>query len=341
MQLHIENISSINVLYILCLQVCEFTEQLGPQLEGLVDRSTGTPLDYFFMLFPVTQLQMLVAHTNSYATFCMAGDGPDAVWVDMTEGEMRAFLGINILMGIVHMPTTAMYWSSHVFFGNRRIQMVMTYNRFFTATQGISRVRSTVQGPPSDGYSTCHISEVLRIIPWCGSGWGHDRIYRTLVISTIRACKPIKRGINCWMLCDSRSGYLSNFEVYLSRNTANRDQGLAYNVVMSSEAIRLSRGTVSTNRKGFPAELKKPPWPTPTWPDAGALEGKGSKRPSTRKAHTKKANPKKAHFERVPKSPTFSYQTGPFIDILPESCSSVHDTLSETIIEDQGWRTPS
>jgi len=118
--------------------------------------------------------------------------------------------------------------------------------------------------------------------------------------------KPIKRGIKCWMLCDSRSGYLSNFEVYLGRNTTNRDQGLAYNVVMSSEARRQLHGTVSTNRKGFPAELKKPPWPTPTWPDAGAPEGKGSKRPSTRKAHTKKANPKKAHFERVPKSPTFN-----------------------------------
>jgi len=139
MHFHIENISSINVLYILCLQVCEFTEQPGPQLESLVDRPTATPLDYF-MLFPVTLLQMLVAHSNSYATFCMARDSPDAVWVDTTEGEMRAFLGINTLMGIVHMPTTAMYWSSHVFFGNRRIQMVMAYNRFFTASQGIWRV---------------------------------------------------------------------------------------------------------------------------------------------------------------------------------------------------------
>ena len=86
MQLHIENISSINVLYILCLQVCEFTEQPGPQLEGLVDRPTATPLDYFFMLFPVTLLQMLVAHSNSYAAFCMALDGPDAAWVDAKGG---------------------------------------------------------------------------------------------------------------------------------------------------------------------------------------------------------------------------------------------------------------
>lgn len=44
--------------------------------------------------------------------------------------------------------------------------------------------------------------------------------------------KPIKHGIKCWMLRDSHSGYPSNFEVYLGHNTANREQGLAYNTVM-------------------------------------------------------------------------------------------------------------
>ncbi|KAH3782835.1 hypothetical protein DPMN_160755 [Dreissena polymorpha] len=44
--------------------------------------------------------------------------------------------------------------------------------------------------------------------------------------------KPIKRGIKCWMLCDSRSGYLANFEVYLGLDSSNVEHGLAYNVVM-------------------------------------------------------------------------------------------------------------
>ena len=97
--------------------------------------------------------------------------------------------------------------------------------------------------------------------------------------------KPIKRGIKCWMLCDSISGYLSNFEVYLGRNTATREQGLGYNVVMRlTRFIRNSFrwvffdnfftglpliksllqnglygcGTVRCNRKGFPTILKKP-----------------------------------------------------------------------------------
>ncbi|KAH3845274.1 hypothetical protein DPMN_087549 [Dreissena polymorpha] len=95
----------------------EFTEQSGPQLEGKVDRATGSPLDNFFILFPVALLQLLVVHTNAYATFCMARDGPDTSWAEVTETEMRAFLGINILMGIVQMPTTDMYWSRDMFFG--------------------------------------------------------------------------------------------------------------------------------------------------------------------------------------------------------------------------------
>ncbi|XP_052219931.1 piggyBac transposable element-derived protein 4-like [Dreissena polymorpha] len=97
--------------------------------------------------------------------------------------------------------------------------------------------------------------------------------------------KPIKCGIKCWMHCDSRSGYLANFEVYLGRDRNNVEHGLAYNVVMRlARFIRntfrwvffnnfftglplvksllqnglYSCGTVRCNRKGFPQQLKKP-----------------------------------------------------------------------------------
>ncbi|KAH3782834.1 hypothetical protein DPMN_160754 [Dreissena polymorpha] len=108
----------------------EFTEQSGPQLEGKVDRATGTLLDYFFILFPLALLQLLVVHTNAYATFCMARDGPDSSWAEVTETEMGAFLSINILMGIVQMPMTDMYWSSDMFFELPGVQMTMTRNRY-------------------------------------------------------------------------------------------------------------------------------------------------------------------------------------------------------------------
>ncbi|XP_060571268.1 piggyBac transposable element-derived protein 4-like [Ruditapes philippinarum] len=38
--------------------------------------------------------------------------------------------------------------------------------------------------------------------------------------------KPIKRGMKIWMLCDSNSGFLSRFEVYLGRQDNRTEHGL-------------------------------------------------------------------------------------------------------------------
>ena len=43
---------------------------------------------------------------------------------------MRAFIGINILMGIQKMPSLDMYWSSDKFFRHAGVTGTMTCNRF-------------------------------------------------------------------------------------------------------------------------------------------------------------------------------------------------------------------
>ncbi|XP_053381991.1 piggyBac transposable element-derived protein 1-like [Mercenaria mercenaria] len=97
--------------------------------------------------------------------------------------------------------------------------------------------------------------------------------------------KPIKRGIKVWMACDSTSAYLFRFEVYLGRTGNQPEHGLGLRVVTTlSDHLQQSHrcvyfdnfftgvqlmedlldnglygcGTVRVNRKGFPAELKKP-----------------------------------------------------------------------------------
>ena len=48
----------------------------------------------------------------------------------ITRAELKAFIGINIIMGIVRLPNYALYWSNDEFFGNQGIKRVMTKNRF-------------------------------------------------------------------------------------------------------------------------------------------------------------------------------------------------------------------
>lgn len=81
-------------------QFNEFTERPGPFLPDEFDTATAGPLEFFWLMFPVHLLQRIVQHTNSYARWTMAQiNKVDPKWYDITKEELRAFLGISIMMG--------------------------------------------------------------------------------------------------------------------------------------------------------------------------------------------------------------------------------------------------
>lgn len=91
------------------MEVPEFIEPTGPTHHLPSD---ATPLQYFLLMFPLTLIQVIVDNTNLYARQSGAQG-----WVDTTIGEMKAFLGLQILMGIVQLPRYTMYWSSDKYIG--------------------------------------------------------------------------------------------------------------------------------------------------------------------------------------------------------------------------------
>ena len=120
-----------------------------------------------------------------------------------------------ILMGIVHMPTTAMYWSSEVFFGIRGIQMVMTYNRFCQVLRYFHASDRSLEPPRgSDQYDRLFkVRPVMDILLATFRKYyvlSRDvAVHEAMIGFTGRLsfwqympAKPIKRGIKCWMLCD-------------------------------------------------------------------------------------------------------------------------------------------
>ena len=51
-------------------------------------------------------------------------------WCDVTCHEIRAFLAINIVMGINHLPTLEAYWSTNPALGCEWISATMSKNRY-------------------------------------------------------------------------------------------------------------------------------------------------------------------------------------------------------------------
>ena len=96
--------------------------------------------------------------------------------------------------------------------------------------------------------------------------------------------KPVKWGIKVWSLCESATGYLYNFQIYIGAE-GQAEHGLSYRVVMdlcvclantfitvvfdnfytSCELLKnllirgiYACGTIRQNRKGLPQELRNP-----------------------------------------------------------------------------------
>ena len=111
--------------------MCDFQRQPGPKLPPDFDRNTASPLDFFWLLFHPAMFANMARHTNNYARWKQTTTGTtEDKWTETNELEMRAFVGMNILMGINKLPEYDMYWSSNSFLGNIGIQNIMTCNRF-------------------------------------------------------------------------------------------------------------------------------------------------------------------------------------------------------------------
>ncbi|KAL3171799.1 hypothetical protein MRX96_001441 [Rhipicephalus microplus] len=97
---------------------------LEPQYSSKLS-SSCTPSESFSLYFNDDVLEMIVLETNRYARQ-EARKG----WHDLTKGELKAYLGILILMSVNPAHHLYLYWSSDSFLNVKEISSVMTFKRF-------------------------------------------------------------------------------------------------------------------------------------------------------------------------------------------------------------------
>ena len=105
-------------------------------------------LDFFLLFFPAFLFEIMVTQTNLYARQKQQAR-PDPKWTPVVEEEMKAWLGMRFAMSILHLPQTAMYWSTDALFGNLPIKKVMTRDRFDKISQYF-HVNDSSQNLPRD-----------------------------------------------------------------------------------------------------------------------------------------------------------------------------------------------
>ena len=73
-------------------------------------------VDLFYSYFIEDIWALLVTKTNRYAQQNLSEKPNARVWMEVSVEEMKAFIGLLIVMGVVKLPRLAMYWqqSNHL-----------------------------------------------------------------------------------------------------------------------------------------------------------------------------------------------------------------------------------
>ncbi|CAK1602064.1 unnamed protein product [Parnassius mnemosyne] len=81
------------------------------------------PMDFFKFLFPSSAINLIVRESNLYADQITESNHNE-----VTEEDIRKFLGIIIYMSVVHLPTTRHYWKEGTYI--EKVASAMTCNKF-------------------------------------------------------------------------------------------------------------------------------------------------------------------------------------------------------------------
>ena len=221
-----------------------FEEELAGPVHHLPE--DATPLDFFSLLWVPSFFQLLADQTNLYARQRQV-QKPDIKWYPTTPEEMKAFLGINIIMGIDQKPALTHYWSTDPYLGNQGIQSVMPRERFEALTRYL-HLNDSEQMPDRDDPAYDPLYKIRPLIDTCQQNFrdryipgremsvdeGMIKYKGRLYFRQYMPKKPVKYGIKVWMAADSKTGYVCNYDIYLGKPlTSSRGEvGLATRVVV-------------------------------------------------------------------------------------------------------------
>ncbi|GBN36326.1 PiggyBac transposable element-derived protein 4 [Araneus ventricosus] len=214
-------------------------------------RQSDDPLDYFCLFFDDEVISFIAKETNSFAEehFSNLELTPSTralQWKDVTSEELKRFISLLILQGIVQKPTEKWFWSKRPilctpFFGNvmneKRYSLIMKFLHFQSSNDSedespsnnklkkIGKFHSMLMQRFQSTYIPKQdISIDESLIGYKGRlGW--------------KQYIPTKRsrfGVKLFQLCESESGYIWNSIIYTGKGTTFHEDYEDYGVSTKS-----------------------------------------------------------------------------------------------------------
>ena len=208
-----------------------------------------TELDLFYRYFTPEVWNLLVTETNRYAAANLTdpSNKPHArKWWDVTVDEIKSFIGLLILMGILRLPRLDMYWqTSNFYIATFGISQVMTRERFEQIYRFLHLANNDDQDDdPANRDKLLKIRQFADLL--AASFQGNYVPHSTVTIDEAMIPfkgrlsfkqymkdKPTKRGIKVFVLSDATNGYMYRFQIYAGRSMDRAvEVGLCSRVVL-------------------------------------------------------------------------------------------------------------
>ncbi|XP_049774068.1 piggyBac transposable element-derived protein 4-like [Schistocerca cancellata] len=177
-------------------------------------------------------MQQICFQTNLYAKLKNS-----AQWRELTVQELKAFLGMIIVMGIHQLPEAAIYWSSDPYLNVNAVSNVMTLARYKKIMENLHcndnlfqpatndpgydklyKIRPLISALNKNCLKVYHPSTSLAVDESVVAFKGRTSLKQYMPM------KPVKRGYKIWCLADVNTGFISNFDVYTGKSAASRGE---------------------------------------------------------------------------------------------------------------------
>ena len=268
-----------------------FTEVPGPRR---IPPSVKEPVDYFLLFFNLNLVSHIVAQTNLYYRQNLAANANLASFTDVCDEELLAYFGVIIAMGMYKLPKLSDYWKTTGIGAMPWFRSVFSKNRFLAISKYLHINDNTKR--PEQGQLGHKLFHVQPVIDWLVRAFQSQytpsqqlSVDEQMVGTRCRISflqympkKPKKFGIKIWTLCEAKTGYCCNFQIYTGKSESEQECGLAYRVVFdllqpflnkwyqvffdnffsSTKLVAdlekqntLACGTLRSNRKNLPSDL--------------------------------------------------------------------------------------
>ncbi|XP_045452948.1 piggyBac transposable element-derived protein 4-like [Melitaea cinxia] len=202
--------------------------------------SRTRPVSYFSTFFNEDVIELIITQTNIYAE-----QNRSRNWTPVNSVEIKAFIGMIIMMGINPLPSIDLYWSSDPFFRNNEIAAVMPIKRFTKILENLhlndNKEMPSREAPDYD--KLYKIRPFLELINKACQNNAKNTTSQSIDEAMVKfkgvsslkqymPMKPVKRGYKIWTRADSATGYVFEFDVYTGKRDDNTTEvGLGGNVI--------------------------------------------------------------------------------------------------------------